>query len=41
MQQIHSGYRGVALLVYMNADRLLWVGTISTALVIAAYLGAG
>jgi len=41
MQQIQSGYRGVSLLIDMNIDRLLWLGTISAALAAGAYLGAG
>lgn len=41
MNHIQSGYRGFALLVGMNLDRLMWLGAISIALVGASYMGAG
>jgi len=39
MQQIHSGYRGVTLLLDLNMDRLLWLGAIALALVAGGFLG--
>ncbi len=39
MQTIQKSYRGLSLLVELNWDRLLFLGTISMALMLAAYLG--
>jgi len=40
MEHIHQGYRGLSLLVNLNGDRLLYIGTIALALLAGAYLGA-
>lgn len=40
MDTINSGYRGLRLLVNLNWDRLLYVGTIVFALWFGAYLGS-
>ncbi|GAA6175491.1 hypothetical protein [Sulfitobacter pacificus] len=40
MQAIQSSYRGLSLLMALNWDRVLYVGTIALALVAGAYLGS-
>ena len=40
MEHIQQGYRGFTLLLGLNWDRLLYVGTIALALGAGAYLGA-
>ncbi|WP_256370574.1 hypothetical protein [Thalassococcus sp. S3] len=40
MQTIAKSYRGIGLLMELNWDRLLYVGTIAVALVAGAYLGS-
>ena len=40
MQTITAGYRGFSLLVNLNWDRLLYLGTICAALSAGAYLGS-
>ena len=40
MQAIHSGYRGLSLLVDLNSDRLLYLATIVFALCAGAYFGS-
>ncbi len=39
MQTFQSGYKGIALLVGLNKDRILWLTTIGAALFAAAQLG--
>jgi len=39
MQTIHRGYRGLALLMVLNADRFMTVFAIAGALSLAAYIG--
>ncbi|WP_295311677.1 hypothetical protein [Roseobacter sp.] len=39
MQAVHSGYRGLSLLVDLNWDRILYVSTIVLALAAGAWLG--
>jgi hypothetical protein len=39
MQQIKNGYRGLGVLIGMNADLLLYVATLALALFAAGYLG--
>lgn len=39
MQHIQQGYRGLSLLMNLNWDRLLYIGTIAFALGAGAYLG--
>ncbi|MFC2967615.1 hypothetical protein [Acidimangrovimonas pyrenivorans] len=39
MQHIHDGYRGLSLLVNLNADRLFFIGTIVVGLLAGAFLG--
>ena len=39
MQQIKNGYRGLGVLIGMNADLLLYVVTLALALFAAGYLG--
>lgn len=40
MQQIMNGYRGVSLLVNINWDRLLCLGTLAIALYFGAYIAS-
>lgn len=40
MQTLQTGYRGLTLLVDLNWDRLLYVGTIAVALLLGAYVGS-
>ncbi len=40
MHTIQSSYRGIALLLDVNWDRLLYPATIAVALSVGAYLGA-
>ena len=40
MQTLQSGYQGLSVLFNLNWDRLLYVGTISVALLAGAYLGS-
>jgi hypothetical protein len=39
MQTIQSSYRGLSLLMDLNWDRVLYVGTIGVALAAGAFLG--
>lgn len=39
MQTITAGYKGVSLLVNLNWDRLIYLGTIAFALMLGAYIG--
>ncbi|WP_281982328.1 hypothetical protein [Thalassorhabdomicrobium marinisediminis] len=40
MQTITAGYQGVSLLVNLNWDRLLYLGTIAVALGLGAWVGS-
>ena len=40
MQTITAGYQGVSLLVNLNWDRLLYLGTIVGALLLGAWVGS-
>lgn len=40
MQTITAGYRGVSLLVNLNWDRLIYLGTIAGALMMGAWVGS-
>lgn len=40
MQAIQSSYRGLSLLMVLNWDRALYVGTIALALSAAAFMGS-
>jgi len=40
MQTIQAGYRGFSLLVSLNWDRILYIGTIGGALLLGAWLGS-
>ncbi|MGC1494544.1 MAG: hypothetical protein WA790_01955 [Sulfitobacter sp.] len=40
MQTIQSSYRGLSLLMDLNWDRALYVGTIAVALAAGAYVGS-
>ena len=40
MQHIQQGFRGFTLLIDLNWDRLLYIGTIGFALGVGAYLGS-
>jgi hypothetical protein len=40
MQQIKHGYRGIRFLVGLNADRLIFLSAIATALMAGAFLGS-
>ncbi|WP_300029848.1 hypothetical protein [uncultured Roseobacter sp.] len=40
MQAVQNGYRGFSLLMDLNWDRLLYVGTITMALGAGAWIGA-
>lgn len=39
MQTLSNGYRGLSLLVNLNWDRLMYVGTLFLALGAGAYIG--
>lgn len=39
MQTLTAGYRGFSLLMSLNWDRLLYVGTIAAALMLGSYVG--
>lgn len=40
MEHIQQGYRGLSLLMQINWDRLLYVGTIALALGAGAWIGS-
>ncbi len=40
MHALQSSYRGISLLVDLNWDRLVYVGTIAVALLVGAYFGS-
>jgi len=40
MQIIHSGYRGVALVLGLNLDRVLWLASIAGALALSAFIAS-
>jgi len=40
MQTLQHSYRGLSLLFELNWDRILYVGTITIALLLGAYLGS-
>jgi len=40
MQAIQNSYRGLSLLVDVNWDRLLYLATITTALIAGAFFGS-
>lgn len=40
MQRLQYGYRGMALLVGLNFDRLLWVAAIAAALYLGTHVGS-
>lgn len=40
MQTITAEYRGVSLLVNLNWDRLIYLGTIAGALLLGAWVGS-
>ncbi len=40
MQAIQQSYKGLSLLVNLNWDRLLYVATILTALMLGAFVGS-
>lgn len=40
MQTIQSSYRGLSLLMELNWDRVLYIGTIAVALAAGAYIGS-
>jgi hypothetical protein len=40
MQTLTAGYRGVSLLIDLNWDRLLYIGTLFAALLFGAWLGS-
>lgn len=40
MQTITAGYQGVSLLVNLNWDRLIYLGTIAAALGMGAWVGS-
>ncbi len=40
MQHIESGYRGLSVLMNINADRLLFPAYILAALAVGAFIGA-
>ncbi|MGR3572119.1 hypothetical protein [Brevirhabdus sp.] len=40
MQKLQYGYRGMAFLIGLNLDRMLWPAAIAAALVGAHYLGS-
>lgn len=40
MQTLQSGYRGLSLLMVLNADRVLYAATLAAALAAGAWLGS-
>ena len=40
MQHIVQGYRGLSLLFDLNWDRIMYLATISIALMLGAYIGS-
>lgn len=40
MESIQSGYRGFSLLLSLNWDRILYIGTIAGALLLGAWVGS-
>lgn len=40
MQTLKHGYRGIGLLVDLNWDRALYVGTLAIALSVGAFIGS-
>ncbi len=40
MQTIEQGYRGLSILVWMNADRVFVLGTVVAGLLAGAYISA-
>jgi hypothetical protein len=40
MQTLHSGYRGLSLLMILNSDRVLYTATLIAALAAGAWLGS-
>jgi hypothetical protein len=40
MQQIMNGYRGLSLLVNINWDRIIYLGTILMALFLGGFIGS-
>ena len=40
MQTLTDGYRGLSLVMMLNWDRLLYIGTILVALMFGAWLGS-
>ena len=41
MQRGANGYRGLSLLVWLNSDRLMAIGTLALGLLAGAFLGQG
>jgi hypothetical protein len=39
MKTVADGYQGLSLLVWLNADRLIFIGTIAFGLLAGAYFG--
>jgi len=39
MQHIEAGARSISLLVDLNFDRLIYVGTLAAALMVGAFIG--
>lgn len=39
MQMVMQGYRGLSILVWLNADRLFMLGVVVAALLAGTYLG--
>jgi hypothetical protein len=40
MQTIQNGYRGLSMLVDLNLDRFLTIGTLLAALLVGGYIGS-
>lgn len=40
MQAVVQGYRGLTVLLWVNADRVFMLGTVVAALLAGAYLGS-
>jgi hypothetical protein len=40
MQTITAGYKGLSLLLNLNWDRLIYLGTIAGALLLGAWIGS-
>lgn len=40
MDAVENGYRGLGLLIDLNFDRLLYIGTILGALMLGAFVGS-